>query len=347
MSKPKISAKQRKEEEFQAASQIEHPNSDRYGRSPQARNWVFTVNNYEFVPNELPIHASYVVMGKEKGELGTPHLQGFAQFCKPVRRCVIQKWCKKKCWANPMAKRSSPTSARTYCVKDGDFVELGEFKERKQGTRMDLLQLYEDARNPDNTYLDIAENNPTAYVKYWKAVEVIKRLPVKDPPPAERDMKIELYYGYPGTGKTRLAFQENDDIYRIPLGKDVWFDGYVGQRTLLLDEFSGQMPLNVLLQLLDKYAFQVRVKGSFVWMHATKVIITTNKDPGEWYDYSERARKRLALRRRFTCILNFSRENPCTWECLSEKETEDLFDGVEEYVREQRESGSCYRPKKE
>ena len=48
------------------------------------RGWCFTINNYteadEHVVFEMEQYAKYVVCGRECGENGTPHLQGFVYF---------------------------------------------------------------------------------------------------------------------------------------------------------------------------------------------------------------------------------------------------------------------------
>ena len=52
------------------------------------RNLVFTVNNYtEADFNRLLSHEhfKYVIIGKEVGENGTPHLQGYAEQSKQMR----------------------------------------------------------------------------------------------------------------------------------------------------------------------------------------------------------------------------------------------------------------------
>ena len=54
----------------------------------QAKHWCFTLNNYtadeydalSAIGHELPKEISYIIVAKETGETGTPHLQGYISF---------------------------------------------------------------------------------------------------------------------------------------------------------------------------------------------------------------------------------------------------------------------------
>jgi len=57
----------------------------------RARAWCFTVNNPEDVgaPQQWPYE--YLVYQLEKGESGTPHLQGYVYFKHPQRLLGLKK----------------------------------------------------------------------------------------------------------------------------------------------------------------------------------------------------------------------------------------------------------------
>lgn len=65
------------------------------------------------------------------------------------------------------------------------------------------------------------------------------------------------------------------------------------------------MRLVDVLRLLDIYPVQVPIKGSFVYLHATVIIITTNVPLEDWYDYTRRKDSYEAMKRRITVFREF------------------------------------------
>lgn len=89
------------------------------------KQWCFTLNNYEekeysFLISWLSSNSKYIV-GKEIGEKGTPHLQGYFNLRKKMRFTALIKindrWHLEK-----KSKHSTEEDNIQYCSKDNDYV---------------------------------------------------------------------------------------------------------------------------------------------------------------------------------------------------------------------------------
>ena len=97
-----------------------------------------------------------------------------------------------------------------------------------------------------------------------------------------------MYWGATGTGKTRTAYAENPDLYRVSSYK--WFDGYDGEECVLFDEFRpDNMSFEKLLEITDGYGVRFEVKGGFTYFNPKKIIFTSNVDPKYWYTEHDKA----------------------------------------------------------
>lgn len=290
------------------------------------RHFVFTINNPTQSPTQLwdsvKDLANFLIFQKEIGENGTPHFQG---YCELIRRTRFSKVKAKFPTAHIEPRKGTQAEAIAYCTKtdtrvDGPF-EFGERAVCEPGKRNDIAE-FRDAirsgkrlRELDDDYCEIlARHN-----RYRATV-----LSYANKPSGFTPVTVELYWGAPGTGKTRKAFDENPDIYIVPISDTLWFDGYDGESTVLIDDFSGWLKLDHLLRLLDGYPKQVPVKGGFVWLVATKIILTSNSHICNWYDWNKHGDvKYRALKRRFSNILEFTDNN--SW--LTENEPNTVLHG--------------------
>lgn len=104
----------------------------------RAKHWCFTLNNYttaivdSIVSNQELFQ--YIVFGKEIGESGTPHLQGFVSFPNKVR----MPYCIETIGQAHFSVARNIKNSIEYCKKDGDFIELGTAPSTTMGTRTDL-----------------------------------------------------------------------------------------------------------------------------------------------------------------------------------------------------------------
>lgn len=88
-----------------------------------------------------------------------------------------------------------------------------------------------------------------------------------------------------------------------------WWDGYMGQENVIIDEFRGTIDITHLLRWLDKYPVRVEVKGGSVPLCARRFWITSNLDPRMWYPELDDDTKEALLRRLGVIVyFAFSRE---------------------------------------
>ncbi len=126
--------------------------------------------------------------------------------------------------------------------------------------------------------------------------------------------QILVLWGATEVGKTRLAYEMYPDLYKLECGEtDIWWDGYYGEKCILLDDFYGQIKYSHLLNLLDGYPTRVRTKGGFVTLDNTVWIITSNAPPHEWYP---KVADKKALWNRL-----WVRFDSCVWDSTNQVET--------------------------
>ncbi len=96
------------------------------------------------------------------------------------------------------------------------------------------------------------------------------------------------YWGPSGSGKSRHAYELGGDSQfwvgrPRSRGQSVWWDGYEGQSTVVIDDFYGWMPWSALLRLLDRNPVNLNCKGSTAICLATTFLFTSNSHPSMWY----------------------------------------------------------------
>lgn len=168
-----------------------------------------------------------------------------------------------------------------------------------QGARTDLQEFYKLVKDGKSD-AELADINFSAFSRTLKAID---RIRFQTRPPCNQAREVILLTGPPGVGKTKWAYDHYPDLFELAIGSSVWFDGYHGQETVLLDEFEGEMPLTSALKVLDPYYVRMApIKGSFVWWNPSRIIVTSNTHPANWYKWTGREVKEEALRRRFSKI---------------------------------------------
>jgi len=246
------------------------------------------------------------------------HMQGFIQFTT----ARAMGFAKKLIGNNPHLELMKGTveEAVAYCRKDesrvcGPYL-IGEEPAGGQGKRTDLDRVRELVKERKPVY-DMLEED-ARFAKFEKAINMMRFAYMeKDSDRQEQGVAVKVFFGATGLGKTYSAINHccaNKDYYIAECpsqkGSKLWFNGYEGQRTLILDDFSGDYcSIDFLKRLLDKYKLKVEFKGGFVWACWTTVIITTNSHPSNWYSSLGTHVVNVGpLRRRINVIYEFLEE---------------------------------------
>lgn len=264
----------------------------------QRRHWSLTFNNYtdDDLQRWRSVGASldgiiYFIFGKEVGAQGTKHLQGFISFSGRRTMAGVKRLLGNSVHVED--SKGSPSQNKTYCSKDGDFEEFGSCP-GGQGTRTDLSEIAKAVK--DGVSLKrVAEEHPESFLRYSTGIMRLRTFypSARDSPP-----DIQVFWGKTGVGKTRRCYEftDREKIWMHPGGN--WFDGYDGHLVALLDDYDGSwFKIDYLLKLLDRYVFQVPVKGGYVWWNPKHIFITSNKKPEDWYPNANEEHRRALMRR--------------------------------------------------
>lgn len=271
-----------------------------------ARHWCVTSFCLDDAIIPEPTEDNYVryAIGQHEisPETGRRHIQAYIEFNRPVRIPHVQRVFGDRT-AHCESRRGTRESARDYCrkpesrVPDTTPTETGTWNECGSGSRTDL-NVVRDLIRAGASVLEIADAHFTPWVRYHRAFDRY-RLELRSHD--LRDLGIIVYWGPSGTGKSYKAYHENPGAYWKPQGE--WWDGYAGQPTVIIDDFYGWIKYSMMLRICDKYPLHVEFKGGTVPAVWTKLIITSNRHPRDWY---ENVADKQPLLRRITEIIEFT-----------------------------------------
>jgi len=185
-------------------------------------------------------------------------------------------------------RRGSREQARDYCRKDESRVcgpwEFGVYSSAGQGRRTDIHRVANSILHEGRNIPDVACDFPCEYIKYSMGIHRLRFVHLQRTNPSWREVFVRVLWGPPGSGKSRRAMEHAPgDCFVLDPGSSLWFDGYDGQGTLILDDFVGWIRIHTLLRLLDGYPYRCPTKGGFTWARWRTVIITSNYPPEQWY----------------------------------------------------------------
>ncbi len=184
-----------------------------------------------------------------------------------------------------------------YCSKDENVYDYG--RKPDQGERGDIKDKVDAILAGKTTAEDFCVTDPEFYHQYGRTLHKAEDITLRKKFRTEMTT-CEWLHGPTGTGKSHKAFENFDPETCYVWKKDMqWQDGYIGQETVIINEYRGELRLGKLLELVDKWPYYLERRGREpVPFLAKHVIITSSMSPGDVYSNLDAEDKLEQLYRR-------------------------------------------------
>lgn len=248
--------------------------------------FCFTLNNWTTLEWEWlkAFECKWMIMGKEIGELGTPHLQGAVVLNAQRQFNSLKKMLGFK-RAHIEEMKGTVEDSIKYCSKeDKNAFQKGAVEPGKRNDIHDAINKLKTAKSLNELILK-DDDFAVQFIKYPNGLTNYRNRfeEQRTGPPV-----VFWIYGDTGTGKTRSSVEwaEYRGLeYWMSLGGLQWFNGYDGESVAILDDFrTGHCKFSFLLRLLDRYKFQVPYKGGFRNWAPKYIFVTAPLPPREMFD---------------------------------------------------------------
>lgn len=262
--------------------------------------------------DSLPEPVRYICGQLEEGENGNLHYQLFVYLHHP--RTLVSarslfnhpRWSWHSVGSNPAFKHvpvgKQNCNAMQYCTKEATRID-GPYERGEppsQGRRSDLEGVAR-AVQEGRSLADVARSDPSTYVKFYRGLEHLERI-LNPPKPLPK--KVWCLWGSTGVGKTHRILDARPEAYYSTTTNLQWFDGYMGQRSIVIDEFNfSEVTVEDFLVFTDRIPRLLPIKGGFVTSRIEEIFITTNIAPYDWtWKRGATASQTEAVNRRITAI---------------------------------------------
>lgn len=218
-------------------------------------------------------------------ETGNKHMDGYYEYTTQRKEVTERKKFTKKFgngFGDLVKAQGTAGENKDYSEKEGRRFETAGTPGKGQGERTDLNEIKDDIMSGKRKVDDIAVEDPEIFHQYGRTLSKIEDIALRKRFRTEMTTGI-WYYGPTAVGKSHKAFEgyHPDTHYLWKLNeKSGWQDGYIGQETVIMNDFRGEIKYNELLQIIDKWPHTVPRRGRepapFL---AKKVIITSSLPP--------------------------------------------------------------------
>lgn len=244
------------------------------------RNYCFTYFGEELEISE-DSDIKYCIFQKEKcPDTGRIHFQGYVELTKPMRIKAVQELLGIE-KAHLEKRMGSREQAKAYCSKEDTRVdgpwEVGNFGST-QGKRNDLTALKKDILDPKSNICDVVIKS----VENYQQLRFVEGL-MKYRQPYVGVRCVKWFYGPTGVKKSYTASIEAGDYDEITYTNGGFWIGYRGNKNVVINDIRGNVPLNELLRITDRYKLYINIKGGECAWEAVNIWITCNVHPESLY----------------------------------------------------------------
>lgn len=193
-----------------------------------------------------------------------------------------------------------------YVMKDGDVAVWNCDAEALMNPGKSHVRKYDNEKilnTPMKQLVDEGVINIKDVTAYQRGIAAYKLL---EKPGIKKNCRGIWLCGPAGCGKSTWAKQLGDHLggwYEKAQNK--WWDGYEGEKVVILDDLDTETLLHYLKKWADKFPCKGEVKGATVWLHHDWFVVTSNfhirdivektGDAEHFYDAVVRRFKELSL----------------------------------------------------
>lgn len=245
-------------------------------------------------PGQLPEGMSYIRGQAETGEGGFEHWQVLVIY----RRKQSLRGVKEYFPRESHAELAYSKAALDYVWKeatrvDGTQFQYGELPFKRNDSK-DWEKIWVAAKEGK-----IEEIPADVRICHYSA---LRKITSDFARAREMVRQCWIFTGPTATGKSRRAWEEAGlDAYPKDPRTKFW-DGYQGEKHVVMDEFRGGIDISHLLRWLDRYPLRVEIKGASTISRMECMWITSNLTVDQWWPQLD-AETLDAFKRRVNIVL--------------------------------------------
>ena len=213
-------------------------------KETDGRNWCFTKNNPKETDNQFDEylkslkHIRAFVFQRERGENGTEHFQGYAEFHRSMRFSTMRKFL---AGAHIEHRKGTKQQAVDYCKKEetriGKVYEYGDIIEERERTDIEKII---DLLNEGADDAEIRQAFPVQFLKMKNAIEGYRQQVLTEQQEKNiRVLEVVYVHSKPDFYRSRRILEKLglENVYNVRFYDNRAWDKYQGQDIVLFDRY--------------------------------------------------------------------------------------------------------------